>query len=766
VPLGLLKPDGTERLIGRPTGSELIGHDGLQVSAFNGTALVVMFAPTADVGDTMTSDGLGATFTLEVSDVARGVDGNTLAIRNNYPGGLPEGQGQLSVTDLQVGWMDAAKLPKPPSAVPARGAVAGGLTIGDITLAQSTRGGFTVGFGRGLELIGETALGMGPASPSVLLADDAAPQPADVKLNGTRWGPSGFKLAAEWPGLSLVRTLEVKDGTVRWKECWTNTGAEIRGVPFRHRLFLRDQDARFYVGGSRDVVALACSPCNPTLFLEAPAHAGQGAGVVAESDWLRLLAGWGGLAGVGEVYTQWLALAPNCSIDFDLTIAQVTDGGGYWSFINGVRRRWAVSDVTMQRPYFWGHVEDATIADPRERLAKALGNLGPIYTIVGPWLRGEPDDRVVRAGLYPKLPPEAPRAPGKCPDLDVDAFLSLAHREPYWEDGARQAALFREAAPNAMIVSRTHPSMECVYRPLIDRWPIAEDAIKTPTGEAFEDATYSRIWLGEMAARDWGVLYFCPRPGSAQLAAILESTTRAMDQYGFDGIYCDEFSFAVTQRGYSRYDYSRWDGYSADLDASGKPVRLKADNGYLSESCQLRLAGECIRRGKFFLGNGGNALRSLSGLPIQRFCEGGNGAGYWPQGHLSPVPLILGNMGDEKSTQGVFDSVRACLQLGSIYSPTAVNLLLDGPDNFVCKQYPISVEELGPGWVVGRERVITTVSRDFACPTGGGTVRLFSYDREGTRLPRQTWLFSRASCFRSWCPKAAWSSPRCPDSHR
>lgn len=71
VPLGLLKADGTERPIGRPTSSELLGHDGLLVPPFNGTTLVIMFAPNADVGDTMTADGLGATFTFDISDVAR-----------------------------------------------------------------------------------------------------------------------------------------------------------------------------------------------------------------------------------------------------------------------------------------------------------------------------------------------------------------------------------------------------------------------------------------------------------------------------------------------------------------------------------------------------------------------------------------------------------------------------------------------------------------------------------------------------------------------
>jgi hypothetical protein len=67
-----------------------------------------------------------------------------------------------------------------------------------------------------------------------------------------------------------------------------------------------------------------------------------------------------------------------------------------------------------------------------------------------------------------------------------------------------------------------------------------------------------------------------------------------------------------------------------------------------------------------------------------------------------------------------------------------VNLLLEGPDNFVCKLHPLSVEELGPGWVVGKERLITTVSRTFRWPEGGGKVRVYRYDAKGERLEPTT----------------------------
>ena len=73
---------------------------------------------------------------------------------------------------------------------------------------------------------------------------------------------------------------------------------------------------------------------------------------------------------------------------------------------------------------------------------------------------------------------------------------------------------------------------------------------------------------------------------------------RALDEVGLDGLYSDEFSWACNTRGYSRYDYSRWDGYSADLDDDGQVVRLKSDNGFTTESAQLQLVHEALRHGR------------------------------------------------------------------------------------------------------------------------------------------------------------------------
>lgn len=718
---------GTERMVGRSPALEL-KQGGLGFPVFSGDKLMAMFAADTDQGDTMTVDGLGATFNLDITDLARGVDGNTFTFRNMAPGKFAEGRGHLQVTDLAVGYLDRNKLPKIPSLAPQRGPIARTSKHGAFQIGQATGGGFSVKVGD-RELLVETSLGMKADAPVGLVAQDK-PAPGAPAVQPAPAGQMG--VTATWPGLRLERRLQVQDGLLVWKDRWTNTGDAVRGVPFRYRVFLRDRAARFTVGGSSDNTALQCSAPNPTLYIQ-PDNDANGFGITAESDWLRLLAGFNGMSDLGEIYSNWLALQPGKSIDFELSITPVTDGGGYWSFINSVRRRWGMNRTTMPAPMFWGFAR-ARGADQDEIVRKSLSHLGPVIICIGPWQRLEPDAKVVRAGRYPRLPEGAPRTVGLTLDLDLDAFLTFAHREPYWEEVQKLTRRIHEQVPQAKVIQMIHPAMETIYRPLEDRWPIAPDAIKTAEGKTFEDAHYSRSWVWDMTAKDWGVLYYCPHEGGPQLQAILDGIRRGMDDYGLDGIYSDEFSWAGTSRGYSRYDYSRQDGYSADLDEQGNVVHLKSDNAMASEPSQLQITGEVLKRGKFFLGNGGNVLTSLFKLPIHRFIEGGNGPSRIGQGHLSAVPLILGNMGDTATVGGVFDSVKLCLQQGSIYSPVAVNLLLEGDTNFVSKLYPLTVRELGPGYVIGQERVITMVTRGFKWPAEGGHVRIYRYDKSGTRV--------------------------------
>ena len=109
---------------------------------------------------------------------------------------------------------------------------------------------------------------------------------------------------------------------------------------------------------------------------------------------------------------------------------------------------------------------------------------------------------------------------------------------------------------------------------------------------------------------------------------------------------------------------------------------------------------------------------------------------YMPKAHLLHVPLVLGNYGTENTLPGVLKAVREALSQGCVYSPhNRTNWVLRGPDNFVCKLYPVTVTEIGPGFVAARERFIAMKSGTYAW-TGvtDGEVELFVYDVKGNRI--------------------------------
>jgi hypothetical protein len=732
-PLGRYTSAGTERMLGRTATFTLTETYTREFPIFAGENLMVLFAPDKAAGNAMTTDGMGATFAFDISDAARGVDGNTLTFENIRAASTLSKRHDLIVSNIEVGWLDKASLPKAASRVPERGAIAESVSADGVQLLQSEGGGFALRAGKNLELRVETTIGMDTDTPSDLVAQDTPIADTTAEAIVEPFGSRGFRVKADWPDVRLVRTLELHDGLLSWKERWTNTGATILGVPFRHRVFMPGDLPRYRLAGNPDAGALASSPANPTLFAASTTQPGRGMGITGESDWLRLVMALRESGGLAEIYSDTLALAPGASVDFELTLEPVTEGGGYWTFISNVRDRWGVNGIAAPAPIFWSTAM-AEGATPEEKMRNSFNHLGPIVIALGPWVRLSYDRSEVHRDRYPRLPEDAPRAPGKCPDFDVEQWVTFEHREAHWKQYAEEVDLIHRTCPEAKVIQLMHPAMEVVYRPLADRWPYADCGIVTAGGTVFEEPYYSRAHLGDWVDKDWGVWYYVPRPGSQYLKALLRDVRTSMDEVGCDGIYFDEFSFAGTTRSYSRYDYSRWDGHSADLDEAGNVVRLKSDNGHASETAQLQITSEVIQRGKLFLGNGSAAARSINEQPVLRFTEGGNGYGKMAGAHLNTVPLILGNFGDSTTRKGVFEAVKSCLTAGCIYSPMGVNLLLEGPDNFVSKLYPITIRRISEGVIVGKERLVSIKPGTFDWPGDGTPVTLYVYNANGDRM--------------------------------
>ena len=714
----------SERLIGRnPVFGLIMGEKTREFPIFAGNNIMTMFAPNGDVADKAAADKMGGTFIFDLSDRVRGVDGNSIVFRNvraKYPGRM-----DLIVQHIQIGYMQKKNLPQTVNSIPKRGKIAASAKLGSMVLQQGKKGGFVLKNSAGQALMAETLMSVTCEGNALFQAEDGTAPVAGAKVD-FRKNSSGYTITAKLAnGLVMERTLSVSGNAMTWREVWSNKSNKNLGVPFRHRFALLDSDCKFFVGGDGDNGAKISAPQNPTLFIQDKKTL-NGFGISAENDWTRLLIGLRVANGMAEMYSNQLALPPGKSIELAFAIDSETSGKGYWGFINRLRRRWLGDNtLTAPAPYFWiCKFRNAPGKDDAEKIRNAYAHLGPAVVAASRWSRLGADVTTVISKKYPV------KADGS---VDVGKFASFEHRKTFYDEYAEHLKLLAENAPEVKYIVMTHPAMEVVYVPEADKWSYAADAIKTADGKCFNEPYYSRAHLGKKPVSEgWAIYYYAPTEGSKYAQTISDDVKYQLDKLGGHGVYFDEFCFGFATRGYSRYDYSKSDGYSADLDRQGNVIRFKTDNAVTTAAFRKELTGWAAANGKYFYANGSPALMSEQRMPVLFFVEGGNGHGNLASGHLSQVPLALGNYGDFKTHKGIFEAAKTALSIGTVYSPHQnCNLLLKHRNEFVCRMYPLTIMELGSGIIKGKERIITTKSGTFDWQVADGDVDLYIYDGSG-----------------------------------
>ena len=715
--------DGKDRLISRKSTFQLKSFKNGIFPVFGGDKIMLVYAPTLGQAQNSTKDNLGALFDLNISDIVMGVDGNTLTLENIYQ---YAGPGELIIENIEVGYLDKNFLKEPEIKLPKRGKIEKQIKIGKLTMQQGTGGGFVVDYDRNIELVAETGLGVDDKIQPLLIADDKKLKDSTTHVNIKQSKDNAFNISATASQLKLSRKINIENGIIYFVDTWENTGKQDVAVPFKYDFWLRNKKSKVIISGDGDADVIISSP-NPTVFIEAEGDNGAGFGITAENNLARLIMWYRRKPGVAEMFTKSFAVPVGKKLAVKISITPVAKGG-YWAFINKLRDRWKVNGITMQRPVFWG-VLNAGGVNTADSLKKTLGHLGPVYIVNSPWLGLGWDSIVVRNGNYPKT--EGGEAAGKCPDLDIKKYVSFEHREKYWKQLKEKVKIIHEACPNVKVLQMIHPAMEIIYKPLLKSFPFSGDALIATNGKPFELGHFNKAWVGNYARKDWAVQYFVPKANSAYADYIMKTLVRALDECNLDGIYCDEFSFASLSRGYSRYNNRDWDGFSVELDDNGKIIRKMSDNGLVTAKFKQMFLNEIQKRDKYFLGNSAAAINEVQASPFGRFIEGGNGEGYFSGVHLTGVPLIFGNFGDYKTKKGVFVNTKKCLKRGCMYSPFNGNLLFKSPDNFITKAYPISIKQIGPGTIIGKERIITTKIQNIKWIGKASTIQYYKYNQDG-----------------------------------
>ncbi len=218
----------------------------------------------------------------------------------------------------------------------------------------------------------------------------------------------------------------------------------------------------------------------------------------------------------------------------------------------------------------------------------------------------------------------------------------------------------------------------------------------------------------------WYIYY--PTPGNSFHDALMKAADLLTDEIGAGGAFMDGFHFGYV----SPWTYDRWDGRSAEINLETKTIDRKVGSVlWMSQPSMVAFTQKLLDKGAVVVANNVVQTRTVSSLPIiiDQECRSG------PDVHLAQTPCALGNPSVISNEADVYTDVLDKLRWGNLYfyygEPTLTYPSLPQ------QQYPITVEELHAGTLVGRERIITMNSGAYGWPDGRKLHYCYRYSRNG-----------------------------------
>jgi len=271
--------------------------------------------------------------------------------------------------------------------------------------------------------------------------------------------------------------------------------------------------------------------------------------------------------------------------------------------------------------------------------------------------------------------------------------------------------------------------------------PFGDSILRTADGRAIVDMYYPNGNDNVFS------LLVYPYKNNAYEQKINEQIKWLIKNGGVDGIYMDQFAngtmYAMTIAK-DRTSYDRWDGRSVVLNADGT-IKMKVfDVGYACGPSRAKIIRQVLDRGKIFVANTQPVTTSEAEAGGLRFyetdCENlgamlmgtGKPGTFRHQAfaQMSPSPMLLGTRPgmftkDNKKFAKMFNRAFICgLRHGLLYIHYSWSNASEcyAPINYM---FPITPQEIGEGFVIGKERIMTAVSRKFIVDVKPHTIAAF-----------------------------------------
>lgn len=437
-------------------------------------------------------------------------------------------------------------------------------------------------------------------------------------------------------------------------------------LPLIHRHQVKRQPERIWLAGlsPSGTSGSASEPQNPTAFA---AFAEEGIGLMALDDVFQVhVTTYSTEEGVGLADNS-LVLQPGASYTAEWAIFPVGEPN-YFAFVNAARRLRGVN-FTIEgsfaflraNPDLTGQWTDQQLVDfARFKSAKYLCS-----TID-----------------YPML---GPRYPHGTAFQYIDHSARIAHIQR-----------MRKLVPEAEHLVYYHCFID-----VRDEAPVE-----------FADA---RLLKGDGTQANYGHetdRIFIPTVSNSYGREVRKNVDLILGNIGADGVYWDELEYSAYH-----YHYGEpWDGVSADVDPkSFKISQLKSSVTLVTQPWRLELAKEILAKGPL-IANGSPHTRTMMDLHFPRFVETGS-ISACAKAQLY-TPIALGDHLTEQSEEDAYRVMLRALDYGCVYYWYNDMTVIPTHSHVTQYMFPITPIELGPGYILGKERILTRKSGIFGWGDG------------------------------------------------
>ena len=504
---------------------------------------------------------------------------------------------------------------------------------------------------------------------------------------------------AEWKttDYSITRTITVKDDHIFVSDKISNTSDKLIGIWLANWLNHQAADAKYLLGGLSVAGNASFDEIeNPSICVQTKNSA---IGIVAESDILQAHLNLFRTDSQIGIEDRTLGIESGKSVTMEWSIYPVAKGG-YWDFINAVRRNWEVN-ITVPGPFSFGGFarsqrskDNAQIEWIKKQNLKMICDSIPVYN--------QPE-QAQRSKAYgdPKF---SHWAHGTASLLGTDFLKNVEYVR----------TLLKKKLPEVEYFFYFHA--QCCS--LDNGRQLYDDSI-------VYDSKGTALCYYSIKCMELFLPTLTNKYGKA-LWAYVELVVDKMDM----NMYWDESAYSMQRIVYN----TEWDGCSVELDGKFNVARKITCVPLAMQPFNLKVVAYVKSKGKKLLTNSQAATATMRKEKLLRFVE----TASYDNIYKSNLGCIIGLATNhpEKNPADAYAHVYNFLKRGGLYYAD-VSIPVIPQNYFVQYMFPTTPIEIYDGIILAKERIITCKSGSFTLPDDA-QAQVVAVNQEGLVVEHST----------------------------